>query len=312
MDSHKHVFQLPRDGRPYFEEIFQRCGDLIRYGVWGGLDISQLRRWITNFTTDEEKYFAACVLDSLIYRSKGQTIALIRQLFQRMLPDLTRLNPTPFGSIDDWVENLRSRSFSNDPGVRLVAAVTKDDPPTKSAHIIARLMKQNLSICESWIIKPWEIQETIRAGIKIYVFIDDFLGTGNQFEDLFIRENLEPALANVYAVYAPLVAHESGQMHLQKTFPSLRINSVETLDAKYGLFHQNSGCFNDGVNTPNVARDFYKNLLITKKINVTPPYIWGYGKLELAYAFEDATPDNSLPILWWRKSPSWTPLFHHR
>ena len=38
----------------------------------------------------KEKYFAACLLDALIYRSAAQTRALMVQLFQRSLPDAMR------------------------------------------------------------------------------------------------------------------------------------------------------------------------------------------------------------------------------
>lgn len=91
MASRAAAFKLPRDGKIYIDQIVERCTSLIQCGIWGDMHPSHLRRWMKNFTTDEEKYFAACVLDSLIYRSKSQTIALIRQLFQRALPDLTRL-----------------------------------------------------------------------------------------------------------------------------------------------------------------------------------------------------------------------------
>ena len=43
-----------------------------------------------------------------------QTEALLKQLFQRTLPDLTRLNVSPVGTIYNWEERLK-RSFANHP-----------------------------------------------------------------------------------------------------------------------------------------------------------------------------------------------------
>src|SRR5438067_1032212 len=106
MTSSPTMFMLPRDGQTYHIEIFDRCRELINFDIWGGLHLSRLRSWITNFKTDEEKYFAACILDNLIYRSKAQTINLLEQLFQRVIPDLTRLDPTPIGSLQDCLADL--------------------------------------------------------------------------------------------------------------------------------------------------------------------------------------------------------------
>src|SRR5438874_796228 len=83
-------FQLPKDGAIYTDSIFGRCHDLIAYGVWSGIEEHRLDTWIANFTTDEERYFAARVLDNLVYRSDKQTIALMKQMFQRVIPDLAR------------------------------------------------------------------------------------------------------------------------------------------------------------------------------------------------------------------------------
>ena len=91
-------FRVPKDGPVFFDAIIERCHKLIQHGIWGGLHISTLRSWLANFQTDEERYFASCVLDSLIYRSDDQTVALTSQLFQRILPDLVRLDPPPVHS----------------------------------------------------------------------------------------------------------------------------------------------------------------------------------------------------------------------
>jgi hypothetical protein len=301
-------FSLPQDAQTYHSEIIDRCTELINFNIWGGLHPSRLRSWVTNFRTDEEKYFAACILDNLIYRSKDQTIAMLEQLFERVVPDLARLDPTPIGTIPDCLQNLRESH--PDPGLRLVTAVKNIDPPTKSAHEIARFMKRYLSIREQWIIKPWEMNGAIRNGINVFIFIDDFLGTGEQFDELLTIEKIDNTmLSSIYAVYAPLTSHEVGLQELAKSYPSLRVKSVELLKRTHGVFHQESNCFADGVNTPDSAKEFYYNLLKKRNFDLSGPDRRGFGHLELTYAFEHATPDNSLPILWWAHSTEWTPLF---
>ena len=60
------IFRLPKDGVIYTEAIFNRCRDLIAYNVWAGLERLRLDAWIANFQTQEEKYFAAKVLDEVV------------------------------------------------------------------------------------------------------------------------------------------------------------------------------------------------------------------------------------------------------
>jgi hypothetical protein len=303
------AFQVPADGLLYLSEIVERCEDLIHHHIWSGIHISRLKRWLANFKTDKEKYFAACVLDALIYRSQDQTIALIKQLFQRILPDLARLDPIPDGPTSDWTPSLKKGSYKPDPGVRLVTVVRQTDPPTKSAYIIARFMKQYLSIDEAWIIKPWDMQRHFDCGIKVFVFIDDFLGTGDQFIELIGSESLQQLLRIAYCAYVPLAAHVIGITALRNAYPDLRVRTVERLDSTHSLFNASCTCFEDSTNNREIARFFYYDLLRIKGINIEGPNRRGYGHLELAYSFSHATPDNCLPILWWKKNPAWNPLF---
>ncbi len=302
-------FQVPSDGSTYVESIVTRCTDLVTHQIWEGIHVSRLRRWMANFTSDEERYFAACLLDSLVYRSTAQTVALINQLFQRVLPDLTRLDPSPLGYVDDWLSLLRRPRSQGDPAIRLVAVVQQSDPPTKSAYIVARLMKRHLKVRESWIIKPWELSTHIEAGAKVFIFIDDFLGTGGQFEKVVAAEQLKPILKHGYFAYAPLAAHVRGVGHLEGRFRSLRVRAVESLNSSHSLFHRDSKCFDDGQNTPESAKAFYYRLLRRKGIRVTAARRGGFGHLQLAYVFEHAAPNNCLPLLWWSSAPDFRPLF---
>lgn len=125
------LFSLPKDGDIFTNLIFERCESLIDAGIWDGMDTIKINTWINNFKTPTERYFAACILDALIYRSNKQTIALMEHLFQRTLPDLTRLDPPQHGPADTWHDRLRTNSGSN-PGIRIVPVLRASDPPSKS------------------------------------------------------------------------------------------------------------------------------------------------------------------------------------
>jgi len=191
----------------------------------------------------------------------------------------------------------------------LVAAVKRSDYTHKSAHLISRLMKRQLAVRQQWIAKPWELDQHIKTGAQIFVFVDDFLGTGRQFQELIQQENLHWMFASTYVVYAPFAAHSFGIAYLKNEFPKLRIASAEVLDERHGIFHSQSRCFDDGLNTPEAARDFYLDLTTRKGLAVQPSSSLGFGGLGLAYVFEHAVPDNNLPILWSPGNDAWIPLF---
>ena len=132
-------FRLPPDGSIYADRIFARCRDLIGYQVWSGIQRPRLDAWIANFRTTEERYFAARVLDALIYRSDDQTLALLRELLSRMIPDHARINKLP-----DRLQQVYSalRDPHVDPGVRVVPVIPPHAPPTKSGPLIARHLKR--------------------------------------------------------------------------------------------------------------------------------------------------------------------------
>ena len=190
-----------------------------------------------------------------MYRSKDQTIALIKQMLQRLLPDLMRLDPPPTPSPKDWRAALSTRRGVSDPGVRLVIAVTQVDPPTKSAHHVSRLLKRHFRVAEEWIIKAWEIEEHFRRGILTFVFIDDFLGTGEQFEKFYNAEGVG-SHRSIYTTYVPLVAHVSGVSHLSRKLPSVRVRSVESLTDAHAIFNPASKCFEDEIHSQDPRETF--------------------------------------------------------
>lgn len=301
-------FIVPTNGKIYTQKIFDRCSSLISHNIWSGLDIIKYKTWLNNFDTEEEQYFAACILDSLIYRSEDQTISLIHQLFQRTLPDLNRTDPMPLNPNWDWEGVVNSNIPQSLPNFRFVVVTSHLDRPHKSAHIVARLMKRNLSVNQDLLINPWEIQNEINKNIKTFFFIDDFLGTGQQFIDFFKFYKLDQ-YKKIYFAYVPWVAHKEGIQKVKDEFPILKVSAVETLNSTHSIFSKDSICFKDEKNTPEKAKFFYYEILKKNKINITDSDRRGYGHLELTYAFSHSIPDNCLPILWWGKSPGWSPLF---
>lgn len=300
-------FQLPQNGEVFMSEVFLRCEGLIELGIWNGISKTRFLQWLTNFRDALEQYFAACVLDNLIYRSEAQTLALIEHLFQRVLPDLAHAQGWTHLLRKQWTKILASSSL--DPDIRLVAVAKQSDPPHKSSSAILRLMKRRYRIDDKWTVAAWNLPKSGITSNTIVLFIDDFLGTGDQFEKFYAAEGLSTLLANQRKAYLPLAGYSEGCDNLQVKITGLSVQPVELLSNKHRLFHAESECFTDNTNTADGAETFYYELLASRGIDLIGDDRRGFGGLELAYAFQHAAPDNCLPIFWWRDSPQWIPLF---
>ncbi len=296
------AFTPPPEAKTYIATIRDRCHDLINCHIWTGIQSNNIDVWLQNFKTDEEKYFAACILDSLIYRSNAQTKALAFQLLFRSLPDLTRRANSPLGVINDWQARLQSNA---DPKIRLVTAMSKSHGTATSGFHVSRLMRQEMGVNSNWIIKPEEIKKCLNDGVEILVFIDDLLGTGQQFKEICDEEDLLDVISKNYVVFAPLVAHKVGIEKLKTKCASLHVVAAEYLDENASSFNT---CFNDNINSPESAQAFYDEILKKRILEIlNPDNKYGIGNLALAYLFEHGSPDNSLHILW-DKQTNWDSL----
>ena len=304
----KPKFSLPEKGEVFTDQVLERCKSLSVTKIWEELSPLRLDTWMNNFSNPLERYFAACILDALVYRSRKQTVALMEHLFQRSIVDLVRQAPCPLASVNTLIDTLASRSTKEDPHIRLVPVLRPSDPPTKSGPLLARLYRRHLNFNEKWMIWPWAINEAKKSGTKVFIFIDDFSGTSRQFQDFANQFNLARQLRDTYPIYAPLVAHQRGLGLLRKRLPFMNVCSAELLDDTHGLFAKGSRHFSDGVNSPPLALRYYQEFLQQKQISISQRFRMGFGRLALAYSFEHATPNNCLPLLW-MPSPNWEPLF---
>jgi hypothetical protein len=229
------MITLPKDWKIYKHAIIDRCRDLIDLKLWNGITHNKLDVWLRNFNTEEEKYFSACILDSIVYRCNAQTYSLIHQLLYKNINNVFRLSEQL--ELQCFPDNMISNQI--DPLVRFVPVITKYDPGTKSANEILRFMKRHFYISEEWIIPPWEIYNHLSQGVKAFIFIDDFLGTGSQFDDICIYENLLPIINKDLVVYAPLVAHEVGVNFLKTNYINLKITCAEYMSKDHNSFFTN-------------------------------------------------------------------------
>lgn len=267
------------------------------------MEAKRLRRWRANFKDELERYFAACVLDALIYRSPPQTEAVLRYLWTTVLPGgAQKLQLTVDGEYN-WLEAARTRR-NGSADLRIVPIVTPAEL-TKSGYHVARLLEKRLRVPSDYIVGA----DSLRSHApRVVVFVDDFLGSGMQFHRFARRFHLRELTQRVACLYAPLAAHISGIRTLKKAYPHLHVIPGELLTEKHSLFSSQSRAFNDDINTAVYARSYYRQL--RQRHRIPRGFVQGAsGHLATAYVFHHAVPNNNLEILWTPQAKSWTPLF---
>lgn len=297
-------FHVPERHLSLYSEVERRFKSMLQRGVITGTEESTLDRWLDNFQSDEELYFAARVLERLIFRSQSMIESSIDQLLHCMLPTYLRQHGLySHSSIEAFLEALGS----SDPSypLRFVGVDGQKAFDTgKSGAVIIRHYKRHGGIHKVLTCRPDKLHP-LPEQVKCLVFVDDMLGTGQQFKN-FLRDNKLEELEGVRMVYCPFVAFRDGVKALDK-YPWLTVLPIEVLEVRHQFFSESiktSGLWAiDDANTAADARAFYDQLAIDKGIPPTTRH-----GLELVLGFEHSTPNNSLSLLW-AGSDNWTPLF---
>lgn len=294
--------RLPEKTDYFFESAVISGKQLIERGFWE-IPESRLDSWSRQFVGAEERFFAACLLDQTIFRSRLQFESALRSLFRSNL----------YGAIFPGDHDLclaNAIQGDTDPMIRLVPVICESDPPTKSGPLVMRRLQRILRLNSKWMCWPWQIPKAIdEKGVKIIVFVDDFLGSGHQFDKFFQYWNFDRRInSSIRHIYTPVVAHQNGIDYLAQVLPSVTVVCVELLELSHGFFNERTWeHLSKGQVTADDAKSWYLDFAAKRKAVPKNMHPLGYGELELVFGFGHATPDNSLPILW-HSSEEWQPL----
>src|SRR5437762_1444267 len=112
------AFKAPSSSDRYASSVLSRVNDLVDHGIWD-IDKSRIAGWTSQFRSTEEIYLSACMLDSLIYRTRAQFSASAASLYRGALR-WTCGSKIKGNSDLDLLHALRNEV---DPGIRLVPVI---------------------------------------------------------------------------------------------------------------------------------------------------------------------------------------------
>jgi hypothetical protein len=288
----------------HIEHVFSCAKKLIEIEYWDNISQRDLENWICNFTSREERYLAAAILYTLIFRNYKSTSTLGQNIFHIILPQiLDENNIYSSTSIKEWLEKLNSVHCRTLP-FRFSAIDDVDDRGAKSSSNILTQLK-NKFFDNNLSINSHNIPFHINKGIKAVIFFDDIIGTGTQFEGFYLDRGLDKVEAKI--IYIPFATTKHAKDILEGRYANLIISPVEFIEPSNSFFceHNEFLCNIEGY-TPDDFKEYYLKVCEQKKINLNGNL--GVGGLELTYVFNSSTPNNNIAMLM-HKSDTWSGLF---
>jgi hypothetical protein len=286
------------------DKIIEQSRSLIEIKYWDNLTIAKLNRWLSNFDTKTEKYFAVILLHRLVYRSQDAILSMGKEIFHARLPQLLEDNKVyDMQSISRWLHDINSSRKYRTLPFRFSAIANVDNRPVKSGEIIYKLLQNEFFDKQlGWSCEKFdELPKTIKA----IILFDDIIGTGEQFESFYLEKKLNEK--DLKIIYMPFAAVSASYKELESKYSNLIISPVEVITGEHSFFSENNRLLNKAeLFTSEDFKIFYLDFCQRKGINVQDKL--GKGELALTYVFNNSTPNNNLAVLW-HKEDGWHTLF---
>jgi hypothetical protein len=300
------AFQVPPGRQGFYDDVIHRFRQLLQKGIVTGIDPIRLNNWLVNFVTLEDRYLAAHILSGLTYRSDAMVRSSFQHLVHCELPRVLRARGVL--SLDDLesFDQVLSTVDQATPFRFVAVDGTFEKTPGKSGALLLRAFRRHLSVSKTLLCRPERLAE-LPTTVKALIFIDDLVGTGQQFQTFATHSKLADHAKQRALVYCPLLGFKTGLASLAKRLPWLEIQPVEILNESHQFFRpseQDRSLWDvDGVNKVQDVHDHVAELCKRNAI----PFRTNHC-LDLVVAFENAAPNNSLTMLS-SKSAQWQSLF---
>jgi len=310
-DPGYHALPLVRPPRELSWELLQdKCRDFTEFQVWPLRLKMNPEGWLSNFPSRERR-FAYHLLNAFMYFSADLTDQLFLSAVQNISQSLRANVPLHSDLSTTWNAFLRDAH---------ITYVTGEIPgPADSGYLFSRKARDLIPIDEDRILYPREALEFAVSGDPApIIFVDDFVGSGNQFCDTWQREyNIGGAMESFEGLFAagalpptyycPPICTQYGLETIRRLCPGVTVSAGNLLDHRYNVFHPESLAW------PAELRMSGPAFIERKSVEIGIPADrgeWdyrGFHDLGLALAFSHKTPDATIPLFRWAEG-GWQPL----
>lgn len=287
-------------------QVLEACERLIDLSVWPRRKI-EYRGWLDNFEK-ADRPLAVHMLSRFTYLSNELVDQLFRAAFQGLSNGIAP-GADAAARRDAWLQFCETA---------LVIPVMGENPnPSDSGWGFARKARQLLAFPEDRLKGPLEAVEMLAIGSTApIVFVDDFVGSGDQFLRTWSRSYNTSVGATSFASLAPVggafycnvLAAARGVERIRLHAPTVVIASGNIIPRDHSFAALGSAMWPQGMalEGARLARKIGRRLGYTKTDGLLRDWR-GYYRLGLGIAMEDSTPDANLP-LFFEEANDWQPL----
>lgn len=296
---------------PDENNVLEACGRLVDFNAWEQTKIDP-EGWLSNFS-DSERPFALVLLSRFTFLADHLVDQLFRSAFQN-------LSNVLFG--EEWPEfrmvGERWRNFCNSALITIVQGETPN--PSDSGWLFARKARQAVGIDEYQLMEPREVVAALASGFsKPVVFVDDFVGSGEQFLKTWQRlydlpgggkasfEALAPRSQGSF-YYCNAMTTEYGLARINRVAPAVTVSAGNIIPSRYSLADPASLLWPKAIRNEGIALVEAIGRRLGYDADDGSEQDWrGFHKLGLALAFPHSVPDANLPIFFTDRN-GWRPL----
>lgn len=285
------------------QQVLEKCAVLRRAQIWHSR-LLRPQAWINNFEVGDREV-AALLLNRFTFVESNSTDLMIGSAIDSLVDGLPKAPRAP------TVEMLKS---SLDEAI--LVPVTGENPnPTDSGNYICRRVRALLGVPEERIVSA-DVAIDYACRGRALVFLDDFIGSGDQFRKTWFRSYRGRNFHSAYeetgfiAAYVAAVATAAGLTQLRNFAPTVAVSVAHSLSDRHSLAGVESADRTEYLRIVELLQKYAPRL--TPKDNyIAENEDWkkfGYKSLGLMLAFEHSVPDSTLPIFWSEGTEGWIPL----
>lgn len=268
--------------------------------------------WMENFTADEIPY-ALRLLEGFTYFSQDLVPQMFRSAFLNLSQIIVKQKFDLQSAKSEWAAFINSA---------IIVRVTGETPnDSDSGFAFARYARDFLNIPEHHILSPEDAIKRFNFCTEgNVIFVDDFVGSGNQFIETWQRpyplsgpsysfEELNlSAKGKIGFYYCPVICTELGRSNIATDCPNVKIIPAHFYGSAQSAISPDSSIWRDDMQ--NEGPEFVRMASLRAGIPDLNGDVgcWrGFHKLGLALAFSHGWPDATLP-LFYSTANNWRPL----
>lgn len=286
------------------EFILAKCDYFCNVQLWPLFEHLNPRAWLANFEKTERP-FALQLLNAFLYFSAAQTNHMFEGAFNTISRSFASNNPSYRTAEQAW-NDFKSSAI-------IVPLKGENPNPTDSGYIFCRAARQALGLHQEQIVEPHEALASLGHQIRPVIFVDDFVGSGEQCIKTWERDYSGTSFKKLFdggalqtVLYCSVICTTYGRKRIKHSCPAIQLFASHFLSEEFSCIDPQS------IIAKAIPRNEFHDFIriASNRAGIPNTKHFGFHDLALALAFEHCVPDATLPLFYWEQN--WAPLAKRR